>query len=160
MSFRDRLKEARIAKGLKQVELSEKIGLSKNAVSNYENGSSNPNVDVLYKLFDALEVDPNFLFQDEIPIHKITLTTIEKQLIINYRKLSKIAQQKTDEYINDLLENPKYTKSTIPNSTPKKPTTPHKQTYTAQIAAQGHGVEDIEVNVDMDEVQKIYDDLD
>ena len=38
--------------------------------------------------------------------------------------------------------------------------TSQKQPYTAQIAAVGSGVQNIEVNVDMDEVQKIYDDLD
>ena len=33
------------------------------AISNYENGLSSPKEDVLLKLFDALEVDPNYLFR-------------------------------------------------------------------------------------------------
>ena len=110
MSFRDRLKEARIAKGFKQIELSEKIGMSKNAVSNYENGSSNPNVDVLYKIFEVLEIDPNFLFQDEVPIHNTVLTSDEKDLIEQYRKLNVSGQKRQKEYIRLLSLDDKYTK--------------------------------------------------
>lgn len=64
MSFSDRLKEARTAKNLKQGELGALIGVTGNAISNYENGTSSPNDRVLLKLFDVLEVEPNFLFQD------------------------------------------------------------------------------------------------
>jgi len=110
LSFRDRLKEARIAKGLKQTELSEKIGLSKNAVSNYENGSSNPNVDVLYKIFEVLEIDPNFLFQDEVPTYNTILTSNEKWLIEQYRKLNVSGQKMQNEYIKLLLLDSKYKK--------------------------------------------------
>lgn len=110
MSFRDRLKEARLSKGFKQTELSQKIGLSKNAVSNYENGSSNPNIDVLYKLLEILEIEPNFLFQDEIPTKDINLSNADKDLFKRYKKLNKVGQKKTSEYINLLLLNQSVTK--------------------------------------------------
>lgn len=64
MGFSERLKEARTAKNLKQGELGALIGVTGNAISNYENGTSSPNDRVLLKLFDVLEVEPNFLFQD------------------------------------------------------------------------------------------------
>lgn len=145
MSFRDRLKEARMAKGFKQIELSELIGLSKNAVSNYENGTSNPNVDVLYKIFDVLDVDPNFLFQDEVSIHKTTLNTTEKTLLTNYRTLNPEGQEKAIAYVEDLTGNSKYTISEKETGIPKnakeileKHLSAMKNT--SQIAAQGEGV--------------------
>lgn len=110
MSFRDRLRAARNAKGYKQTELSEMIGLSKNAVSNYENGTSNPNVEVLYKLFEVLDIDPNYLFQDEVPIQSISVLPNEKKMLTDYRELNEIGQQKAQEYIRLLLMDSSYKK--------------------------------------------------
>ena len=70
MSFAERLKEARAAAGLNQKELGAMIGVTGNAVSNYENGTSSPNDKILLKIFDALNVDPNFLFQDSFAKEK------------------------------------------------------------------------------------------
>ena len=70
MGFAERLKEARIAAGLNQKELGALIGVTGNAVSNYENGTSSPNDKILLKIFDALNVDPNFLFQDSFAKEK------------------------------------------------------------------------------------------
>lgn len=66
MSFGSRLREARKAKGLRQVELSIRCGLSKSVVSNYEVGISYPNIETLYKLCELLEVDPNYLLFDDL----------------------------------------------------------------------------------------------
>lgn len=65
MSFGTRLKERRESVGLTQKELGEILGVSGNAVGNYENGVSSPNADSLYKVFDVLQCDANYLFQDE-----------------------------------------------------------------------------------------------
>lgn len=103
MSFGDRLKEARIAKGLKQSELSLKIGLSKGAVSNYEVGISFPTIETLYKLFEILEVDPNFLFQDEIGNNKSNksfLSIKERNLIENYNRLDEHGKELVDTIVN------------------------------------------------------------
>ena len=110
MGFKDRLKEAREAKHFKQNELSLKCGLSKNAVSNYEAGRSFPNIETLYKIFDLLDVDPNYLFQDEIEIKdkEIVLSLKDKILLKKYNNLNKLGQSKADEYIDDLSGNPLY----------------------------------------------------
>ena len=72
MAFKDRLKEARIAKNIKQKELADMIGgITGNTISNYENGVSSPSVEIMQKMFDALKVTPNYLFQDEVDIQKI-----------------------------------------------------------------------------------------
>lgn len=66
MSFQTRLKERREALGLKQSELGAMLGVHGNAISNYETGFSSPKADILYKMFDALKCDANYLFQDEM----------------------------------------------------------------------------------------------
>ncbi|MFI3175497.1 MAG: helix-turn-helix transcriptional regulator [Bacillota bacterium] len=66
MAFKDRLKEARTKKGISQEELAKMLGVTKGAVGNYEAGISFAKIDVLYKLFEILEVSPDFLFQDDI----------------------------------------------------------------------------------------------
>lgn len=85
MGFAERLKEARIAAGLNQKELGAMIGVTGNAISNYENGTSSPNDKILLKLFDALGVEPNYLFQDSFAKEKAPelqgLTTDHLELI-------------------------------------------------------------------------------
>ncbi len=66
MSFGDRLRAARNNKGYSQKQLAKLISVSNTAISNYEQNTSFPNTDILYKLFDALECEPNFLFWDEL----------------------------------------------------------------------------------------------
>lgn len=92
MSFGTRLKMARTAAGLNQKELGEKVGVTGNAISNYENGTSAPNDRVLLLLFDALGVEPNFLFQDSFekkaPARVQGLTPEEWEIIQDYRAAS------------------------------------------------------------------------
>ena len=64
MSFSMRLKQARESAGLTQLELAKKLGVTKSAIGNYENGVSSPKEAVLLQIFDVLNVEPNFLFQD------------------------------------------------------------------------------------------------
>lgn len=89
MSLAQRLKERREALGLGQIELADKLGVTKASVSNYENGVSTPKADVLFKVFDALECDANFLFQDEMREldKQYVLSIDEKFLIKKYREL-------------------------------------------------------------------------
>ena len=66
MSFNSRIKERREQLHLTRNELAEKIGVTQSAISNYENAISSPKVELLYKLFDALKCDANYLYQDEM----------------------------------------------------------------------------------------------
>lgn len=68
MSFGSRLKQRRKDMGLKQSELGKLLGVTGSAIGNYENDFSSPKADILYKAFDVLHCDANFLFQDEIKI--------------------------------------------------------------------------------------------
>lgn len=64
MSFASRLRQAREQAGFTQQDLAKKLGVTKNAISNYENGVSSPKWEILVEIFDILHVDPNFLYQD------------------------------------------------------------------------------------------------
>ena len=64
MSFGERLKARRGELKLSRGELAERLGVSASAVSNYENGLSFPKEEVMLRLFDSLETEPNTLFQD------------------------------------------------------------------------------------------------
>lgn len=102
MSFASRLKERREELNLSQTALAEQLGITKAAISNYENEISSPKADILYSLFKALNCDANYLFQDEMnDLEKNeTLSIKEKNVIKKYRAL--------DDYgikaIDDLLD--------------------------------------------------------
>ena len=66
MSFQNRLKEQRENIGMSRAELAEILGVTQAAIGNYENGVSTPKADILFKVFDALKCDANYLFQDEM----------------------------------------------------------------------------------------------
>lgn len=49
-----RLIEKRLSRGLTQATLAKKIGTKQSAISRFESGTSNPTVDFLYKIADAV----------------------------------------------------------------------------------------------------------
>ena len=59
MSFGSQLRRRREELRLSRAQLAEELGVSPSAISNYENGVSSPKEDVLLRLFDALQIDPN-----------------------------------------------------------------------------------------------------
>lgn len=65
MSFPKRLREARKQAGLTQQVLADKVGVSKNSISNYEKGASFPLPYTLYDLAEVLHVDPKEFLREE-----------------------------------------------------------------------------------------------
>ena len=53
------IKDLRIAKNLTQDQLAEKLFVTRQTVSNYENGKSRPDIDMLAKMSEVLECDVN-----------------------------------------------------------------------------------------------------
>ena len=66
MGIGKRIKERRESLGLTQAQLAEKLGVTNGAIANYENEVSHPKEPILYKLLEALECEPNYLFQDQM----------------------------------------------------------------------------------------------
>ena len=113
MSFASRLRQAREQAGLTQLELAEKLGVTKSAIGNYENGVSSPKWDVLVQIFDVLHVEPNFLYQDSFsppvsdsvhltPAQSSLLTSAQTSLLAIFDQLNDEGQDKVITYAEDL----------------------------------------------------------
>jgi len=102
MGIGKRIKEARERLGLTQNELGELIGVTGSAITNYEKETSHPKEPVMYKLFEALHVDANYLFQDvvNIPSKENDVTLAEYDHIKKYRGLDDHGR----EHVNNVLE--------------------------------------------------------
>ena len=113
MSFASRLRQARELSGLTQQELAEKLGVTKSAIGNYENGVSSPKWDVLLKIFDILQVEPNFLYQDSFSLdgsESRFLTSQQSALLLSFDQLNAEGQQKAVDYVDDLVHTGRYKK--------------------------------------------------
>lgn len=106
MGIGKRIKEARIALGITQEELAKIIGVTKGAIANYENETSHPKEPILYKMFEALQVDANYLFQDvvNIPQQKNDVTLAEFDHIKKYRLLADPDRELIDRQIERQVE--------------------------------------------------------
>lgn len=61
MTFGERLRDARIKKGLTQQELSQQIGVAKSTLTGYEKGNREPDVFKIKKIIEALDIDADYL---------------------------------------------------------------------------------------------------
>lgn len=66
----DRIREERESAGLTQLELANKIGITPQAVSQYERGIKNPKITTIYRFADAIGVSPSKLF-DSVKIEEV-----------------------------------------------------------------------------------------
>ena len=96
MSLNQRIKEARIKMGYTQEQLGNIIGVAKTTISGYEKNRE-PDAATIGLIIDALKVDANFLFQDEMKEFSARDFTIpEIKIIKKYRAL--------DEHGKDMVE--------------------------------------------------------
>lgn len=61
IAFGDRLREARLQKGLTQEQLAQQIGVAKSTLTGYEKGNREPDVFKIKKILEALDVDSDYL---------------------------------------------------------------------------------------------------
>lgn len=118
MSFSSRLRQAREQAGFTQQDLAEKLGITKSAVGNYENGVSSPKWDVLLRIFDVLQVEPNFLYQDSFSSElsgAVQLTSQQSALLSSFDQLNEEGQTKAVEYVEDLVLTGRYKKCAAPD---------------------------------------------
>lgn len=95
MSIGSRIKELRTKNNITQEELAKKIGVTKGAIANYENEVSSPKIELMYKLFETLHCDANYLYQDDMQeLYKDKSTPEEFETIIKkYRSLDTFGQE-------------------------------------------------------------------
>jgi len=98
MGIGKRIKEARETLGLTQNELAEMVGVTGSSITNYEKETSHPKEPIMYRLFEALNVDANYLFQDVVNIPKKVndVTFAEFEHIKEYRNLDEHGKSMVD----------------------------------------------------------------
>ena len=79
----EKIKEFRKGRKLTQKQLAEKLGISSNLVSNWEQGLNRPGADILAELCAALEVSPSELL--EVKLTEDEFTHQEREVIRAYR---------------------------------------------------------------------------
>ena len=85
-----------------QHALAEQLGVSASAVGNYETGVSFPKEDVLLRLFDALEVDPNYLYRGSFRHIGGIQSDEERKLLEKYRRLPLSGRQTVHTLVDAL----------------------------------------------------------
>ncbi len=90
MSIGSRIKELREGKHISRNEFADMIGVTVGAISNYENDLSSPKEPILFKIIEALECEPNYIFQDMVKIKALNndVTISEYDYIKKYRFIS------------------------------------------------------------------------
>lgn len=129
----ERIRLLRKQKGITQIQLSEKAGIGVASLIRYEKGERTPNLEILRKLADALEVPIAYLISGSLAPVTITednngiiefvpgvpddvaqlvgLSSDNKaQLLEAFDRLNEEGQNKAVERVEELTEIPKYKK--------------------------------------------------
>lgn len=104
MAFGERLRQRREELGISRTELADRLGVSRSAVGNYETGVSAPKEEVLLRLFDALHVDPNYLYRDSFRAVGFSCSDEEKRLLEKYRGLSMTGRRTVHALVDSLSQ--------------------------------------------------------
>ena len=102
MSFGKQMRLRREELQLSRASLAEMLGVSPSAISNYENGVSSPKEEVLLRLFDALQIDPNYLYCDSFRAGSFVCSHEEQELIEAYRALPPLGRKAVRSLIDSL----------------------------------------------------------
>ena len=103
MSIGEKIKELRKREKLNQEEFGKKVGISKNAVWNYENGKREPSLEILTKISKAFDMSLLEILVDEHgqvdekDFNTLNTSEIDKRLI--YLEPSKIEAIDVDFFI-------------------------------------------------------------
>ena len=125
MTIGERIQKARKAAKLSQKELGEKLGVSASMIGQYENNLRNPKTETLFRIAEALNVNPKelghdhtFFFSDyafldsKEDLVKMQqgsyLMGTEVPLISAFRKLNDDGKKKAVERVEELTEIQKY----------------------------------------------------
>lgn len=102
MSFGEQMRKRREELGLSRSELADRLGVSLSAVGNYETGVSAPKGEVLLRLFDALEADPNYLYRGSFRCGGGARSDEELHLLEKYRRLPLTGRQTVHTLVDAL----------------------------------------------------------
>ncbi len=120
MGFGEQLRRRREELGISRAQLAERLGVSRSAVGNYETGVSAPKEEVLLRLFDALHVDPNYLYRDSFrAASQFSCSGEERSLLEKYRALSLTGRQTVHTLVDSLAGWQAELQSELPEAEPR-----------------------------------------
>lgn len=96
------IRQRRLALGMEQKELAEKLDVHKNTISSWEIGRTKPDITQVPAICDALQLSLYELFSIPAPIPRYTPR--EDRLIGNYRKLADPFKSHVDAIVNSLIQ--------------------------------------------------------
>lgn len=93
----EKIRQGRIAKGLKQSDVTRLTGIKNTTLSNYENGITEPDMDTFLKLCELYELDYAAILSEaygsKVQSNDFWITPSEIELIQKYRTLSPHSQE-------------------------------------------------------------------
>ena len=101
--FGDKIRAYRKARELSQPQLAELVGKTKNTVTNWENGTSRPELDMIPTLCRVLGISADMFFG--MPADPHTLSTTEQEHMKLYRSLDRYKQRSVDTLMESMIEN-------------------------------------------------------
>lgn len=90
--FSETLKKLRLSHNLNQVQLAQKLNVSKQAISNWENNNIQPSIDILIKIADIFSVSTDYLLGRD------------QQTSLDVSGLTPTQQAHIQQIIKDILE--------------------------------------------------------
>src|SRR5690606_30758070 len=87
----DRLKAARVYRGKTIAELADEVLVSKQSISQYENGKANPSLETLLKLISALGFPREYFYEKDNESIKVGTTYFRALLTTN--KKDRLSQE-------------------------------------------------------------------
>ena len=109
-TFGDRLRQARIDKGLTQKQLADMIGAKHNSISNWENNQNKPDPDTIEIICGVLDIEPNYLLSKETKtdLTKKEFSNYENSLLSEFNKLNEIGKIEAVNRVSELTYIPQY----------------------------------------------------
>lgn len=96
------IQKARIKKGITQEKLAEICGVSNNHISMLETGKSSGSIILIINICNALDISPNYLFQNTINNFIDEICILPDDVSINYLKLKDDNKKFVVQTINHL----------------------------------------------------------
>lgn len=91
-------------KNIRSIDLANHLNISKSSVSSWKKRNCNPPLEYSVPISELLDITLEYLITGKENITKSKLTIEEQELISKYRKLSDKNKGKTDQFIDDRLE--------------------------------------------------------
>jgi transcriptional regulator with XRE-family HTH domain len=118
----EKLQLIRNIKGINKKEFAELIGVAQSTITRYESGDREPDYSFLKNLFDKLDVNPNWIFFDELPqinyVDELTVSNENRQLLLDLNNT--FTPNELNEELNKIIISKAIDEIAGPNSSKEK----------------------------------------